>query len=130
MPYRYTAIVTLLMVITYMVAGFLVGAARGKHGVKAPATEGPDAFNRVYRAHMNTLEQLVAMLPALWLFAITVGDQFAGALGLVWVVGRILYIQAYAVAAEKRGFGFMVSFIALVVAVLGSLGSLLWQLAR
>ncbi len=130
MLFRYTAIVTLLMVITYVWTGILVGKARATHGVKAPATEGPDGFNRVYRAHGNTLEQMVAMLPALWIFAMTIGDQWAGLLGLVWIVGRVLYVQAYAAAADKRGFGFMVSFIAMAVAVVGGLGVLMTSLLR
>jgi glutathione S-transferase len=130
MTYQYTALATLAMLAVYFVTGLLVGRARGEHKVKAPATEGPDAFNRVYRASMNTLEQLVLMLPALWIFALSFGDRWAGLLGLVWVIGRVMYVQGYISAADKRGLGFMIGFAALVVALVGSAGHLIWSILR
>jgi hypothetical protein len=44
---------------------------------------------------MNTLEQIVAFLPALWLYA-TFGNPFiASGLGLLWIFGRIWYAAGY-----------------------------------
>lgn len=120
MPLRLTALVTLAMLMTYFWTAILVGRGRAKHKVEAPKTEGPEAFNRIYRAHVNTLEQLVLMLPALWIFAATVGDQWAAILGLVWVGGRIFYVISYMIEAEKRGPGFGITFLALAAAVVGS----------
>ena len=54
---------------------------------------------------MNTLEWMPIFLPSLWLFAIYISDGIAAALGLVWIVGRILYMTGYSQAAEKRGTG-------------------------
>lgn len=130
MDYRLTALATLAMIATYVWTGLMVGKARGKHKVKAPATEGPDDFNRVYRAHVNTLEQLAAMVPALWVFAYAVGDRWAALLAIVWVVGRIMYVTSYTTAADKRGTGFMVTFTALAIAVVGGAGTLIWSLVR
>ena len=130
MPYRYTALITLIMLVTYVWTGLSVAKARRTHGVKAPATEGPDGFNRVYRAHVNTLEQLVLMLPALWICAAAVGDVWASVLGLVWVIGRILYVTAYAEAAAKRGTGFLIGFIALAAAVVASFGAIILSLSK
>ena len=62
-----------------------------------------------FRAQMNTLEWLPIFLPSLWLFAIYIGDGTAALLGLVWVIGRILYIVGYAQATAKRGPGFYVA---------------------
>ena len=130
MLYPLTALATLAIVGVYFWTMALIGPARRKHGVKAPATTGRDDFNRVYRAHVNTLEQMAMMLPVLWIFALTVGDRWAALLGLVWIVGRIVYVRGYMAAAEKRGIGFMIGFAALTVGALGSAGTILWGLLR
>jgi glutathione S-transferase len=96
--------------------------------VDYPNTIGNDAFNRVWRAHANTLEALPQFLPSLWLFAVIISDMWAGILTLVWAVGRILYVQGYTVAADKRGTGFMIALAATAIALLGSMGTVLWQL--
>ena len=44
-----------------------VGRARGRYGIRAPATSGNEQFERVYRVQMNTLENAIVFLPALWL---------------------------------------------------------------
>jgi glutathione S-transferase len=130
MLYPLTALATLGMVGVYVWTMVLIGPARRKHGVKAPATTGPDDFNRVYRAHVNTLEQLVMMLPVLWVFASVVGDRWAALLGLVWIIGRIVYVLGYTSAANKRGTGFMIGLAALAVGLFGSAGTILWNLLR
>jgi glutathione S-transferase len=130
MDYRLTALATIAMVVTYLWAGIRVAGARRRHGVKAPATTGPDEFNRVFRAQQNTLEQMAAMLPALWVFAYAVGDRWAALVALVWIVGRIVYVSGYAAAADKRGTGFMISFAALAVACVGAAATILMSFAR
>ena len=94
--YHFTALVTCLAVLVYFYSSILVSRARGKFGVKLPAISGNPDFERVFRAQMNTLEWLPIFLPSLWLFAIYIGDAIAAVLGLVWVVGRILYVFGYA----------------------------------
>jgi glutathione S-transferase len=126
--YPFAALGTGLVILLYIWTGLTVGKARKTHGVDYPNTTGPDAFNRVWRAHQNTLEALPQFLPSLWLFAVIISDQWAGVLALVWAVGRILYVKGYAVAADKRGTGFMISLLATAVALLGSLGMVFWQL--
>ncbi|MCA6331600.1 MAG: MAPEG family protein, partial [Phenylobacterium sp.] len=61
-------------------------------------------------------------LGSLWLFAHYWGDVTAAALGLVWIVGRVLYAVGYSAAAEKRELGFMVQMIATAVLLFGALG--------
>jgi glutathione S-transferase len=130
MLYPLTALATLGMVGVYVWTMVLIGPARRKHGVKAPDTTGPDDFNRVYRAHVNTLEQLVMMLPVLWVFALAVGDRWAALLGLVWIMGRIVYVLGYTAAANKRGTGFMIGLAALAIGLFGSAGTILWDVLR
>ena len=96
--YHFTALITCLAILVYAYASILVSQARQKFGVKLPAISGNPDFERVFRAHMNTLEWLPMFLPSLWLFAIYIGDGIAASLGLVWIVGRILYILGYAQA--------------------------------
>jgi hypothetical protein len=56
----------LLALVEYIVLVGLVGRARAKYGVKAPAISGPEAFDRIFRVQQNTLEGLVVFLPGLW----------------------------------------------------------------
>lgn len=114
-------IVILLALILYNVLGLLVGRARAAHGVKAPAITGPEEFERTFRAHQNTLESLIVFVPAVWIFGIVVDPLWAAIVGLVYLIGRIVYARGYISAPEKRGPGMMISFIASVVLVLGSL---------
>ena len=128
-PYPYTALGTGLVILLYIWTGLTVGKARKTHSVDYPNTHGPDAFNRVWRAHANTLEALPQFLPSLWLFALIVSDLWAGVLALVWAIGRILYVQGYAVAANKRSTGFAISLLATAIALFGALGVVVYQLA-
>ena len=105
-----------------------VSRARVRYGVKLPATTGNPDFERVFRVHMNTLEWMPIFLPALWLFAIYISDAIAAALGVIWIVGRVLYMTGYAKAANKRGPGFATQGIAAIVLWLGATGAILWRL--
>ncbi len=120
MPH-WTALVTILSILVYIGADMRVGRARGTYKVKAPATTGDPAFERIFRSHQNMLEWMVIYLPVLWLFALYIGDRWTAAIGLVWIVGRILYLAQYAQAAEKRGPGFSIQALAAGALVVGSL---------
>jgi len=114
-------IVIVLALIEYSVLGVLVGRARSVHGVKAPATTGPEAFERVHRAHQNTLEALIVFVPAVWIFGMYVSPLWAAGLGIVFIIGRALYARGYITAAEKRGPGAVTSFLTNYVLMLGGL---------
>jgi glutathione S-transferase len=128
--YHYTALVTCLAILTYFFAGIRVARARVAFGIKPPAITGNPDFERIFRAQINTLEWLPIFLPSLWLFAIYLSDPLAAVLGLVWIVGRILYMAGYAQAAEKRGPGFLVQGLAAVILWLGALGAIAWRLVH
>jgi len=118
---NYTAFVTLLALALYFSTGLMVAKARQKFGVVLPATTGHTDFERVFRVQQNTLEWMPIFLPALWLFAVYVSDVGAAVLGLVWVVGRVIYIRGYQEAAEKRHSGFFVQMGASAVLWAGAL---------
>ena len=117
----YLAIVTSLALLEYFGISLLVGRARGKYGIKAPATSGHPVFDRTFRVHQNTLEQLVIFLPSLWLFGTFVSAPIGALIGLVFIVGRVLYVQGYVADPEKRGTGFGIGFLANIVLLLGGL---------
>ena len=129
MPH-YTAIVTLLAVGFYFFTGIAVARARVKFGIKAPATAGHPDFERVFRVQMNTLEWMPLFLPSLWLFALYVSDAGAAAIGVVWVLGRILYYQGYMMAAEKRGTGFGIQALAAGILFAGALVGIAAKIAE
>ncbi len=99
----YTAAATLVALATYLATTINAGRARAKYGIKAPAVAGHEMFERAYRVQMNTLEQMVFFLPALWLYAVLVSDAGAAIAGLVWVAARILYMVTYMRDPKTRG---------------------------
>lgn len=121
-----TVIITFLVLAQYVLFGIQVGGMRVKHGVQGPATTGHEEFERMNRVHMNTMEQLVVFLPALWIHAHYANPLWGAALGLVFIVGRFLYRAEYLKDPGSRSPGFTMSFIpsavlliwALVVAVM------------
>jgi glutathione S-transferase len=112
-----SALVTILAIAVYLYTSVLVARMRARHGIKAPATTGHPEFDRAFRVQMNTLEHLPVVLPLLWLTAIYFSPfpLIAPLLGLLWVIGRGVYIQGYMRAAEKRGPGFGICGIAEVL---------------
>lgn len=110
-------LVILLTVLLLLVVTLLTGRVRGKYGIQAPATSGHPMFERAYRIQMNTLEQAVMFLPALWLAARWGNPTWAGILGLVWLAGRAWYVQAYMRAPASRGKPFVLALAALVLLI-------------
>jgi glutathione S-transferase len=115
------AIVIIVAVLEYIVFGFLVGKARARYGVKAPATTGNEVFERYFRVQQNTLETLVAFIPGISLFALFVNPNWAAWIGLVYVVGRLLYFRAYVADPARRGPGFLLSLASIAVLLIGGL---------
>src|SRR5262245_66090111 len=107
MPH-YTAIVTLLAVALYFFFATRVAVARGTFNVKHPTTTGNLDFERIFRAHVNTLEWMPTFLVPLWLCAVYLSDIGAAVLGLVWIVGRSVYFLCYKRAVDERRAGFLI----------------------
>ena len=126
--HAYVAIVSLLALLTYFWMGLMVGRARSKSGISAPAMTGDPLLERTIRAHFNTLEWLPLFLVPLWLFAIYWNDLVAAAMGGVWIVGRILYVRGYIEHEKKRELGFMIQAFATAVLLFGALGKLVYLL--
>lgn len=126
----YVHIIALLAIVQFIIFGMLVGQARGRYGIAAPAMTGNEHFERAVRVQMNTLEQLICFLPALLIAAVYWPQAYVAGAGVVYLVGRTLYRQAYVADPGKRGLGFLLTFLpttllalaGLVGAVMRSLG--------
>ena len=127
---NYTALVTLAAVALYFWTGLAVANARQKFGVMVPATTGHADFERVFRVQQNTLEWMPIFLPLLWFFVLYVNDWAAALLGLVWLVGRVLYIRGYTEAADKRHKGFALQALACGALLIGTLAGIIWRMAH
>jgi glutathione S-transferase len=128
--YHDTALVTCLAMLFYFVTTIQVSRARAAYGVKLPAISGNPDFERVFRVQMNTLEWLPIFLPSLWLFAIYISDAGAAALGVVWIIGRIVYLIGYSRAVERRSPGFAIQALATIILWFGSVGAIVWRIVQ
>jgi glutathione S-transferase len=124
---RLLELVTLLALLEYTILGVMVGQARQRYGVQAPATTGNPEFERYFRVHENTLEALIVFLPAVWIFAFAVNYHLGVALGLLLVIARIVYANGYLNAAERRAPGAIATAIINIILVLGSI---IWIVVR
>lgn len=118
---NYIDLVAVLAVLQLLMFAILVGRARGLYNVKAPATSGHEMFDRAYRVQMNTLELMVAFLPALYIAARYWPASYVAAAGAVYLVGRLVYWRSYTAAPASRGIGFalsMVPILALLIAAM------------
>lgn len=106
---NFVHIVALLAVAQYFAFGVLVGQARGRYGVKAPAVTGNENFERAFRVQMNTLEQLAAFLPSLLIAAVYWSGALVAAIGAVYLAGRFVYRQAYVSNPTGRQLGFLLT---------------------
>jgi len=115
------AVVTGLAVLQVFHFAFMVGQARMKHGVNAPAISGSPEFERAFRIHANTIEQLVIFLPGLWMFGYYVNAQIGAGLGLLFIIGRFVYRGAYLGDPTKRTTGFLIGALSMIVLVIGGM---------
>ena len=120
-----TEIVTILSVLTLFCMSVPVGRARAKHGIKAPSMTGHEDMDRAVRVHMNSLEQFALYMPLLWVATLTftLVTWLPAAMGIVWIVGRLIYMQAYLADPARRSAGFGITMLStaalLVMAVVG-----------
>ncbi|HEY8947972.1 MAG TPA: MAPEG family protein [Rhizomicrobium sp.] len=120
-----TEAVTILAVLMLFYTSVPVGRARGKHGIKAPSMTGHEDMDRAVRVHMNSLEQYALFMPMLWVATLTftLVTWLPAALGLIWIVARFVYMQAYLRDPASRSMGFALTMLAtvglLVLSVIG-----------
>lgn len=109
MPLALPAFMTLLAVLWLLITGIMVGRARMKYKVPAPATTGDPAFERAFRVQMNELENLVVFLPAMWIFASFGNPRWAAIACALYIAGRVVYAIGYWGDAKRRHYGYTIS---------------------
>jgi glutathione S-transferase len=116
------ALATIIAVLVYFSQSIFVMQARTKHGVPAPKTSGNEEFDRTWRVHYNTLEQMPIFLPLLWIFSLTVSPIWGFILGILWSIGRIGYMLGYYKSTKSRSNP--ISYLSSVVILIFLLASL------
>ena len=92
---EHATLIVLLALLQYVWFTIRVGSSRGKYHVDAPACEGDEAWQRMFRVQQNTMEQLIVMIPAAYAFAYYVSELWVLLPGIVFhhwtfhVLGRI-----------------------------------------
>jgi uncharacterized membrane protein YecN with MAPEG domain len=122
---EYTALIILLALLQFLLFGVRVGIARGKYGIKAPATLGDETWERMYRVQQNTMEQLVVFIPAVIAFSVYVSNRWVLLPGLLFLVGRQLYSYEYIKNPDSRVPGMAISLLCNAALVIGALIGLL-----
>ena len=115
------AIVTGLAALQTFYFAFQVGQARLKHSVSAPAMSGNADFERAFRVHANTIEQLVIFLPGLWMFGYYVDARIGAGIGLLFVIARFVYRNAYLGEPKNRSAGFGIGALSMIILVVGGM---------
>lgn len=117
--------VTILAVVLCFFMSFRVATMRAKHKIMAPTCTGNPEFERAFRVHYNTIENLIVFLPLLWIASLFFDATIAAGVGIVWVLSRIVYMQLYMANPEGRTPGALVGLLCL----LGLLIMSVWGLA-
>jgi uncharacterized membrane protein YecN with MAPEG domain len=100
---------------------FAVGKARGTYKVAAPATTGNEVFERYFRVQMNTLELLVLFVPSSLFFAQFFGAYITAALGVIYLIGRLVYFTSYVKDPKSRGAGYGLSVLPVMILIAGTI---------
>jgi glutathione S-transferase len=120
-PMPYVHLVVCLALVEFLYFAFAVGRARGRYKVAAPAVTGNEIFERHLRVQMNTLEQLMVFIPAIVLFGQYSSPYIGAALGVIFLLGRLVYFFAYVQDPKKREVGFILSLAPTVILLVGAI---------
>jgi uncharacterized membrane protein YecN with MAPEG domain len=77
---------------------------------------------------MNTLEQMAVTIPAMWICAYFFSPLWAAGLGVMFMVGRLVYRQSYMKEPSTRGPGMVIGFLANVTLVILGLWGAIGQI--
>ena len=133
--YPLTSLVTLSLVALAWILSLRVGRARANF---ADALEEPEKFHSlelysdpdfmvVFRNHQNLLEHLILVLPALWIFAVSVSDGIASILGFTYFIGRVWWARNYPTNYSHRP-ALILCFFSLLALLIGASGGTIYTL--
>ena len=115
----HATLIVLLALLQYVWFTARVGLARGKYGVNAPACDGDETFDRLFRVQQNTMEQLLVFIPASYVFAFYLSELWVLVPGLAFLLGRFLYSIEYIKDPKTRTPGMAMTLLANMVLVVG-----------
>ena len=118
---EYATLIVLLALLQYVWFTARVGLKRGKYHVNAPACEGDENWERLFRVQQNTLEQLIVLIPASFAFAYYLSPVWVLLPGGLFIIGRFVYSAEYVKDPKTRAPGMMMTMLANVILVLGAL---------
>ena len=121
----HATLIVLLALLQYVWFTARVGLARGKYNVNAPACEGDETWNRLFRVQQNTMEQLIVFIPAIFAFSYYLSESWMLVPGLAFIIGRFLYSAEYQKDPKSRTPGMAITLLSNVVLVLGALFGLM-----
>lgn len=114
-------LIVLLALLQYVFFTARVGLGRGKYKIEAPACEGDENWERLFRVQQNTMEQMIVLVPATFAFAYYMSSTWVLVPGAIYLIGRFLYSAEYVKDPKTRTPGMVLTMLANVVLVLGAL---------
>uniref|UniRef100_A0A672ZIA7 Leukotriene C4 synthase n=1 Tax=Sphaeramia orbicularis TaxID=375764 RepID=A0A672ZIA7_9TELE len=90
------------MTYIYILIQTYVIYARRKYSVAPPATSGPPAFERIFRAQANCSEYFPIFITALWTSGVFFSEGASALCGLFYLYGRLRYFWGYAQSPQGR----------------------------
>jgi glutathione S-transferase len=121
--------ITLLTLIQFTFFGALVAKARVALAVPAPLTAGSEAFERINRVHLNTLERLALFLPLLWMATLHTPGLWLAPVGILFFAGRLAYWRGYVREPAARKAGNIMSMITIAALLVLNIVGLVRSLA-
>jgi glutathione S-transferase len=121
----HATLIVLLALLQYVWFTARVGLARGKYNVNAPACDGDETWNRLFRVQQNTMEQLIVFIPATFAFSYYMSESWMLVPGVAFLIGRFLYSAEYQKDPKTRTPGMAITLLSNVVLVLGALFGLI-----
>jgi glutathione S-transferase len=118
---HYVTLITVLALIQFTFFGALVAKSRDKLSIAAPAMSGSPEFDRLVRVHQNTMERLVLFVPLLWMATQFWSPAWVATVGVIFLVGRMLYWKGYVKSPEARSMGNIVTMLPIGVLLLANL---------
>lgn len=120
---EYTIIVIAIALIQYQWFGLRTGISRPKYNVQPPKTTGDETWERIFRVHQNTMEQLVVFIPCMLAFTYYVSQTWAVVLGVLFIIFRQYYSYMYVKNPPDRKFplSFFVNLVLIIGSVVGAI---------
>jgi uncharacterized membrane protein YecN with MAPEG domain len=118
---EYATLIVLVALLQYIWFTARVGVKRGKYHINAPACEGDENWERLFRVQQNTMEQLIVLIPACYAFAYYLSPTWVLLPGGLFIIGRFFYSAEYVKDPKTRVPGMVMTMLANVILVLGAL---------